>query len=62
MIAVMFLSMFVQNSLNSRFHKYSRIANSARMTGADVARKMLRDHGIYDVEDRKICKRAQPAA
>ncbi len=50
MIAVMFLSMFVQNSLNSRFHKYSRIPNSARMTGADVARKMLRDHGIYDVE------------
>lgn len=49
MIAVMLLSFLVQNGLNSRFEKYSRIRGPHGLTGADVARLMLRQNGINDV-------------
>ncbi len=42
--------MIVQWQLQSRFNRYSRIPLRSGMTGADVARKMLADNGIYDVE------------
>ncbi len=42
--------MIVQWQLQSRFNKYSHIPLRSGMTGADVARKMLADNGIYDVE------------
>jgi len=48
--AVMILSFVVQQTLQSRFKKYSGIRNSSGMTGAEVARKMLADHGITDVQ------------
>lgn len=50
MIVVMFLSMIIQNMLQSRFEKYSRIRTNSGMTGAEIARKMLADHGITDVK------------
>ncbi len=49
MILVMVLSFIVQQMLQSRFHKYSKVALPSRMSGAEVAQKMLQDHGIYDV-------------
>lgn len=50
MIAITVLSLIVQQMLQSRFNKYSQIGLPNGMTGADVARKMLQDHGIYDVK------------
>ena len=50
MIVIMVLSMLVQGMLQSRFNKYSQVGLPNGMTGADVARKMLADHGIYDVK------------
>ena len=50
MIVVMFLSMIIQNMLQSRFEKYSRVRTNNGMTGAEIARKMLADHGITDVK------------
>lgn len=50
MIVVMVLSFLVQSTLQSRFNKYSRVAIPSGMSGAEVAQKMLRDHGIYDVK------------
>lgn len=50
MIAVMALSFLVQQMLQSRFHKYSQVGLPSGMTGAEVAMKMLHDHGIYDVK------------
>lgn len=50
MILTMVASFIVQNTLQSRFNKYSRIRTYSGMTGAQVAEKMLRDHGIYDVK------------
>lgn len=50
MILVMVFSMIVQHMLQSRFDKYSRVPLTNGMTGAEVAQKMLNDHGIYDVK------------
>ena len=43
-------SWIVQTSLQSKFKKYSKVPLPYGMTGADVARKMLRDNGITDVQ------------
>ncbi len=50
MIVVMVLSFIVQQMLQSRFNKYSQVALPSRMSGAEIAQKMLHDHGIYDVK------------
>ena len=49
MILVMVVSFIAQNTLQSRFGKYSRVRNSNGMTGAEIASMMLRQNGIYDV-------------
>lgn len=50
MIVIMVLSMLVQYMLQSRFNKYSQVGLPTGMTGAEVAQKMLHDHGIYNVK------------
>lgn len=50
MIVVFVASIVVQHMLQSRFHKYSQIPTANGMSGAEVAQKMLNDHGIYDVK------------
>ncbi|MBQ8483499.1 MAG: zinc metallopeptidase [Bacteroidales bacterium] len=50
MILIMAVSFIVQQMLQSRFSKYSQVGLPNGMTGAEVAQKMLRDHGIYDVQ------------
>lgn len=50
MLIIMVLSLLVQQMLQSRFTKYSQVPTANGMTGAEVAEKMLRDHGIYDVK------------
>lgn len=46
----MLLSWLVSNQLKKRFEEYSQIPNSAGMSGKEIAEKMLRDNGIYDVQ------------
>ncbi len=48
MIAVMLLSMIIQNVLKSRFDKYTEVPLS--LSGAEVASRMLQAHGIRDVQ------------
>lgn len=48
-IGIAVLSYMVQASLNSKFKKYSKVPLHNGMTGREVAEKMLRDNGIYDV-------------
>lgn len=50
MIIIMALSFLVQNMLQSRFNKYSKVPLPNGMSGAEVATKMLHDNGIYDVK------------
>ena len=49
-IGVMVLSFIVQSMLQRRFAEYSKVPTSNGMTGAEIARKMLLDHGITDVK------------
>ncbi|MBQ8271920.1 MAG: zinc metallopeptidase [Tidjanibacter sp.] len=49
-IVIAVVGMVVQARLQSVFRKYSRVAFPGGFTGKDVAEKMLRDHGIYDVK------------
>jgi len=44
------ISWVIQSNLQSKFKKYSKIPIPRGMTGKDVAEKMLRDSGIYDVQ------------
>ena len=44
------ISMLVSAIMKSRFQAYSKIPLAARLTGKEVAEKMLRDNGIYDVQ------------
>lgn len=46
----MVLSWIVSKTLNVRIEKYSKIPLTSGLTGREIAEKMLRDHGIYDVK------------
>lgn len=46
----MLASWAVSNTLKRKFAKYSKVHLRNGMSGAEVAQKMLSDHGIYDVE------------
>lgn len=54
MIIVMVLSYIIQLTLNNKFDKYSRIPGPHGLTGADVARLMLRQNGINDVTVQSV--------
>lgn len=49
-IVFMLIGMVVQFRLKSKFKKYSAVGTSSGMSGREVAQKMLRDNGIYDVQ------------
>ena len=48
-IAVMVLSFIIQQTLQSRFTKYSQVPTPGGLTGAEVARRMLEENGITNV-------------
>lgn len=49
-IVIGVVGMIVQARLQSVFRKYSRVRFANGLTGREVAEKMLRDNGIYDVK------------
>lgn len=51
-IALFFMAIgwMVQSRLKSKFKKYAQTHLSKDLTGAEIARLMLTDHGIYDVK------------
>ena len=48
-IFIAVISFVVQNNLQRKFSKYSRIATNGNVSGAEVARLMLQQYGIKDV-------------
>ena len=44
------LGMLVQYRLKSKFAEYSKVPTSSGLSGKEVAEKMLKDNGIYDVQ------------
>lgn len=57
LIAVMLLSYIIQMTLQSRFAKYSKVPSPHGLTGADIARLMLRQNGIDDVTVQSVAGR-----
>ena len=53
-IGFMILSWIVSATLKSKFKKYSKIPVDNGMSGRDVAERMLRDNGIYDVRVESV--------
>jgi Zn-dependent membrane protease YugP len=49
MAAIALVSFIVQSRFRSKFRQYSEIPLLSGLSGKDVAEKMLRDNGIYDV-------------
>ena len=51
-VSLLFLgiSFLVSAILKSKFNKYSKVGLSNGMTGHEIAEKMLRDNGIFDVK------------
>jgi len=47
---IMLASWLVGQQLKNKFEKYSKIQLRNGMSGAEIAQKMLNDHGIYDVK------------
>ena len=47
---IMLVSWYVSHTLKSKFRKYSKTHLQNGMSGAEIARKMLEDNGIYDVK------------
>ncbi len=48
--AIALVSWLISNTLKSKFKKYSKIQLRNGMSGAEIAEKMLTDHGIFDVK------------
>jgi Zn-dependent membrane protease YugP len=53
-IGFMILSWVISLRLKSKFKKYSKIPLENGMSGREVAEKMLRDSGIYDVKIESV--------
>jgi Zn-dependent membrane protease YugP len=53
-IGFMILSWIISLTLKSKFKKYSKIPLENGMSGKEVAEKMLRDNGIYDVKIESV--------
>ncbi|NGZ89216.1 zinc metallopeptidase [Psychroflexus maritimus] len=48
--AIMLVSWYVSSTLKKKFEKYSKQHLQNGMSGAEIAQKMLADHGVYDVK------------
>ncbi|WP_343328774.1 zinc metallopeptidase [Polaribacter staleyi] len=48
--AIALVSWLVSNTLKNKFKKYSKIQLRNGMSGAEIAKKMLADNGIFDVK------------
>ncbi len=49
LIAFVF-AVYAQGKVKSTYSRYARISNSRGLTGAETARALLQQHGVYDVE------------
>mgnify|MGYP004661564305 FL=1 len=54
MILAMLFAGWAQINVKTTFSKYSRISNSAGMTGFDAARKILDANGLYNIRIEQI--------
>jgi Zn-dependent membrane protease YugP len=53
-VPALIISMLAQFLVKSTFNKYSRVGSSKNMTGAEVARYLLKANGIIDVQVMQV--------
>lgn len=53
-IVFMLIGLAVSQMLKSKFNKYSKIPLSTNLSGKEIAEKMLKQHGIYDVKVESV--------
>jgi Zn-dependent membrane protease YugP len=53
-LIILALSWAIQRTLRNKFEKYAGVPFRGNMTGAQVAARMLQDHGIYDVQIQSV--------
>lgn len=46
---ILIIPLWAQAKVRSAYNKYSKVPTSTQMTGAEVARKILDDNGLFDV-------------
>lgn len=51
---LLIIPIWAQSKVKSAYKKYSKIPNSSSMTGAQVARKILDDNGLFDVSIEEV--------
>src|SRR5690625_6956168 len=51
---LLIIPLWAQMKVKNTYKKYSKIATSSYMTGAQVARKILDDNGLYDVQIEEV--------
>ena len=49
-VVFMLIGAAVQFRLKSKFKEYGEVPTSSGLSGKEIAQKMLRDNGIYDVD------------
>jgi uncharacterized protein len=54
LIPVLMLAFYAQSKVKGNYKKYSKFALSSKITGADIARRILDRKGLYDVKIRPI--------
>jgi uncharacterized protein len=53
-VLFMLIGLLVSSRLKAKFAKYSKERLSSGLSGKDIAEKMLRDNGIYDVKVQSV--------
>lgn len=53
-VIFMLIGLFISSRLKSKFAKYSKERLSSGLSGKEIAEKMLRDNGIYDVAVQSV--------
>ena len=54
LIPVLLLSLWAQFQVSGSFRRYNAVNNRRRITGAQAAEAVLRQHGIYDVRIERV--------
>lgn len=51
---IMIIPLWAQSKVKGTYNKYSKVTTSSYMTGAQVARKILDDNGLFDVRIEEV--------
>ena len=53
-LPALIFSIWAQINVNSTFDKYSKVRTKRGITGADAARRVLNENGLYDVRIERV--------